>query len=101
MVKFQDQTTYARNNVMKIFNAIQQLWSFRYFGQAGNLHYDLIRNGAFKLTVQYGKGCSVIMPQRWQMNEHTGNVWLRGLSKLHDFLCLRKPEATSCLVCKF
>ena len=34
------------------------------------------------------------MPDSWVKNECAGNMWLSGLRKHHETLCLRNPEAT-------
>jgi hypothetical protein len=85
----------ARNDVKKVFSATQELELVAYLKKAATLHYGLTKNEALKLAFQYGKANGVIMPESWENNESAGNVWLRGLRKCHEFLSLRKPEATS------
>jgi hypothetical protein len=58
-------------------------------------HYGLRKKEARKLAFQYGKENGVAMPDSWVKNKCVGNMWLRGLRKHHESLCLRKPEATS------
>ena len=101
LLKFQEQETptyieyTAQNDVKKIFSATLEFELVEYFKQAAKLHYVLTTKEALKLTFQYGKENGVVMPQSWVKNETAVNVWLRALSKRHESLCLRKPEATS------
>jgi hypothetical protein len=58
------------------------------------MHYGVIREEVRKLAFQYGKENGVVMPESWVKNECAGNMWLSGMRKHHETLCLRKPEVT-------
>jgi hypothetical protein len=49
---------------------------------------------ALKLAFQYSKENGAVTPDSCVKNEYVGNMWLRGLRKCLESLCLRKPEAT-------
>jgi hypothetical protein len=101
LLKFQEQATptdfeyTARNDVKEILSATQELELVEYFKQAAKLPYGLTKKETLKHTFQYDKENGVVIPQSWIKNETAGNVWLRGLRKHHESLCLRKLEATS------
>lgn len=67
----------ARNDVMKIFNFIQEVELVYHFGQAGKLQCSLTKKGALNLSFQYGEGYGVIMPQGLETNKCADNMWLR------------------------
>jgi hypothetical protein len=79
----------------KIFSATQEFELVEYFKQGAKLHYGLTIKEAPKLAFQYPKENGVVMSESWVKNECAGNMWLRGLRKCHESLCLRKPEVTS------
>jgi hypothetical protein len=85
----------ARNGVKNSFTATQEFEFVEDFKQAAKLRYGLTKKEAVKLIVQYGKENGVVMPESWVKNKCAGNMWLRGLRKRHETLCLRKPVVTS------
>jgi hypothetical protein len=101
LIEFQEQeipTDFeytARNDVTKIFSATQEDEPFEHFKEVVKSHYGLTKKEALKLAFQYGKENGVAMPDSWVKNKHVGNMWLTGMRKHHQSLCLRKPEATS------
>jgi len=85
----------ARNGVKNIFTFTQEFIFVEDFKQAAKLHYGLTKKEAVILAIQYGKENVVVMPKIWVKNKYAGSIWLRGLRKHHESLCLRKPEVTS------
>jgi hypothetical protein len=60
-----------------------------YFKQAVKLLYGLIKKEALKLALQYDNENATKSEK-----SSGGSMWLRGLRKSHESLCVRKPEAT-------
>ena len=85
----------ARIGVEEIFSATQEVQLFEYFRRAVNIILCSNKKESQKIAYHSGKENHVDMPDSSVKNIRVRNMWLRGLRKNHESLCLRKPEATS------